>query len=330
MPCSIYMFCITALYFLKVCRFQFTLWHTHHYTLMFLHAFGTWGWTPPTRRVQSEHRLLLARVLFVARSEFQRGLLVYYRYSIPLVRGNALSGKDVPPFVGEYIPRIYHSHTFRIPFIFLLLLIGSNAQRLLTVYGWSMRIGSTTLCSSTCQPSITRTARTTSKSNPCSTAPSSSWSCPGAALWKLWACRSPTLILCGLAADVLGPDGPCPWCPSSSSATLLRPSHTSSPSTAAPGFHIILMWKPQHWSPHTALSQRPLPGEATPTVSGKHWATNSDHPARAWQARAAPSGCRLRLARINPFQKPQYVVYTMTDRDWSGTLGDVQVIMAVM
>ena len=37
---------------------------------------------------------------------------------------------------------------------------------------------------------ITPTARTTSESNSCSTAPSSPWSCPGAALWKLWACRS--------------------------------------------------------------------------------------------------------------------------------------------
>ena len=43
--------------------------------------------------------------------------------------------------------------------------------------------------------SIIRTAQTTSKSNSCSTAPSSPWSCPGAALWKLWraeAVRAPT------------------------------------------------------------------------------------------------------------------------------------------
>ena len=39
---------------------------------------------------------------------------------------------------------------------------------------------------------ITRTARTTSKSNSCSTAPSSPWSCQWAALWTLWACRSCT------------------------------------------------------------------------------------------------------------------------------------------
>ena len=39
---------------------------------------------------------------------------------------------------------------------------------------------------------ITHTARTTSKSNLCSTAPSSPWSCQWAALWKLWASRSCT------------------------------------------------------------------------------------------------------------------------------------------
>ena len=39
---------------------------------------------------------------------------------------------------------------------------------------------------------ITCTARTTSKSNSCSTAPSSPWSCQWAALWTLWACRSCT------------------------------------------------------------------------------------------------------------------------------------------
>ena len=39
---------------------------------------------------------------------------------------------------------------------------------------------------------ITRAARTTSKSNSCSTAPSSPWTCQGAALWKLWACRGCT------------------------------------------------------------------------------------------------------------------------------------------
>ena len=38
----------------------------------------------------------------------------------------------------------------------------------------------------------------------------------------------------GLAADVLGRMP----CPSSSSATLLRPSHTSSASTGAPGFRM--------------------------------------------------------------------------------------------
>ena len=55
--------------------------------------------------------------------------------------------------------------------------------------------------------------QTTSKFNSCSTAPSSPWTCPGAALWKLWACTavqklyepSPTPILCvGLATNVLG------------------------------------------------------------------------------------------------------------------------------
>ena len=40
------------------------------------------------------------------------------RYLIPLVRGNVLSGEDVPLFVGEYIPWIYHSYTLHIPFIF--------------------------------------------------------------------------------------------------------------------------------------------------------------------------------------------------------------------
>ena len=60
----------------------------------------------------------------------------------------------------------------------------------------------------------TRTARTTSRSNSCSTAPSSPWSCQGAALWKLWACRGCTsphprplkgpILYVGLLADVLG------------------------------------------------------------------------------------------------------------------------------
>ena len=56
---------------------------------------------------------------------------------------------------------------------------------------------------------ITRMARTTSRSNSCSTVPSSPWSCPGAALWKLGVQKlyapSPTPILyVGLAANVLG------------------------------------------------------------------------------------------------------------------------------
>ena len=71
----------------------------------------------PTRSVQSEHRLLRGRILFVARPEFQRGL--WDRYSIPFVRGNIFPGENVPPFVGKYIPLIYHSYTLRIPFIFL-------------------------------------------------------------------------------------------------------------------------------------------------------------------------------------------------------------------
>ena len=61
---------------------------------------------------------------------------------------------------------------------------------------------------------IASMAQTTSKSKSCSTAPSSPWSCPGAALWnlimealgvqKLYK-PSPTPILyVGLAADVLG------------------------------------------------------------------------------------------------------------------------------
>ena len=99
---------------------------------------------------------------------------------MPLVPGHVLLRVDVPPFVGEYIPRIYHSYTLHIltfpdlsafqadlqggtgaVSLDLELLKqcwrscqrGSNAQRLLAVYGWSMCIGSTTLCSSTCQTS---------------------------------------------------------------------------------------------------------------------------------------------------------------------------------
>ena len=70
---NVAMFFITALYLLKVCHFQFT------YSSLHVDVFaGFWNMRRDTltHRIQSEHRLLRARVLFqvVARSEFQRGL----------------------------------------------------------------------------------------------------------------------------------------------------------------------------------------------------------------------------------------------------------------
>ena len=54
------MFCIAIFW-----RFVISNSHTHHYKLISLQASGTSGGTLLTRRVQSEHRLLRARVLLL-------------------------------------------------------------------------------------------------------------------------------------------------------------------------------------------------------------------------------------------------------------------------
>ena len=61
-------------------RFVLSNAHTHHYTLISMQASGTSGGTPQTRRVQSEHRLLRARVLLLHNQNFNVACKTGIRY----------------------------------------------------------------------------------------------------------------------------------------------------------------------------------------------------------------------------------------------------------
>ena len=97
---------------------------------------------------------------------------------------------------------------------------------------------------------ITRTARTTSRSNSCSTAPLSPWVLPGGGFMeamgvqKLYEPSPMSIPYVGLAADVLGPVPLMPLFLLGNSTPSLRLSHTSSASTGAPGFHMGWQMQP--------------------------------------------------------------------------------------
>ena len=108
-----YMFCITALYLLKVCHIQFAYSSLH--VDIFAGFRNIRQDTADQQRPERAQTLTSKSALCCTIGISTWPVRQVFNISPRLIGGNVLPGEDVPP---EYIPRIYHSYTLRIPFIF--------------------------------------------------------------------------------------------------------------------------------------------------------------------------------------------------------------------